>query len=185
MKNIFVLPTDKPSRLYLSNYGKELNLSGYPLRYYTTGQNIYITSDEEIKKGDWFINDCESDAISILYKCLEIKQFEYIRSEFDQHDFKDCKKIILTTDQDLDGVQAIPDEFLEWFIKNSSCEEVEVVIEKFILQHLFKPQEYRFRYKIIIPKKNFYCGDKVDYDEQCNEQCSGCVDAKGVDYGYL
>jgi hypothetical protein len=38
------------------------------------------------------------------------------------------KKIILTTDQDLinDGVQAIDDEFLEWFVKNPSCESVEV-----------------------------------------------------------
>jgi len=34
-------------------------------------------------------------------------------------------------------------------------------------------------------KKNFYCGDKVDYDEQCTSQCDRCVDAKGVDYGYL
>jgi hypothetical protein len=40
-----------------------------------------------------------------------------------------CKKIILTTDQDLikDGVQEINDEFLEWFVKNPSCEEVKVV----------------------------------------------------------
>ena len=39
-----------------------------------------------------------------------------------------CKKIILTTDPDLikDGVQAIDDEFLEWFVKNPSCESVEV-----------------------------------------------------------
>jgi parallel beta-helix repeat protein len=37
-------------------------------------------------------------------------------------------KIILTTDTDLikDGVQETPDEFLEWFVKNPSCEEVEV-----------------------------------------------------------
>jgi hypothetical protein len=34
-------------------------------------------------------------------------------------------------------------------------------------------------------KKNFYCGDKVDYDEQCSEQCDGCVDSTGVDYGHL
>jgi hypothetical protein len=41
---------------------------------------------------------------------------------------EDCKKIILTTDQDLikDGVQAIDDEFLNWFVKNPSCEEVEI-----------------------------------------------------------
>ena len=33
-------------------------------------------------------------------------------------------------------------------------------------------------------KRNFYCGDKVDYDEQCLNQCDRCVDATGVDYGY-
>jgi len=38
------------------------------------------------------------------------------------------KKIILTTDQDLidNGVQDIDTEFLEWFVKNPSCEEVTV-----------------------------------------------------------
>ena len=35
--------------------------------------------------------------------------------------------IILTTDQDLiaDGIQSIDDEFLEWFVKNPSCEYVD------------------------------------------------------------
>jgi hypothetical protein len=32
---------------------------------------------------------------------------------------------------------------------------------------------------------NFYCGNEVDYDEQCQKQCDGCVNATGVDYGYL
>ncbi|CAB4136440.1 hypothetical protein UFOVP309_7 [uncultured Caudovirales phage] len=62
----------------------------------------------------------------------------------------ECKKIILTTDQDLieDGVQAIDDEFLEWFVKNPSCESVETEIV-----------EYGFDevpiciYKISIPKE--------------------------------
>ena len=37
-------------------------------------------------------------------------------------------KIILTTDQNLiaDGVQAIDDEFIEWFAKNPTCELVEL-----------------------------------------------------------
>jgi hypothetical protein len=39
--------------------------------------------------------------------------------------------------------------------------------------------------KNISPKKNFYCGDEVDYDDKCLEQCDRCVDATGVDYGYL
>lgn len=34
-------------------------------------------------------------------------------------------------------------------------------------------------------KKNFYCGDEVDYDDKCLEQCENCNDATGVDYGYL
>ena len=34
-------------------------------------------------------------------------------------------------------------------------------------------------------KKNFYCGDEVDYDDKCLEQCDRCVDASGVDYGCL
>jgi hypothetical protein len=38
------------------------------------------------------------------------------------------RKIILTTDQELikDGVQAIDDEFLEWFVNNTSCDRVEI-----------------------------------------------------------
>ena len=78
-------------------------------------QNIYITSDEEIKEGDWFYN-------SFLNEISKMDVLDY--SNF-------RKKIILTTDQDLieDGVQAINDKFLEWFVKNSSCEFVEV--EKF------------------------------------------------------
>jgi hypothetical protein len=34
-------------------------------------------------------------------------------------------------------------------------------------------------------RKNFYCGDEVDYGEKCDFQCDRCVDATGVDYGYL
>jgi hypothetical protein len=34
-------------------------------------------------------------------------------------------------------------------------------------------------------RKNFYCGDEVDYGDQCIFQCENCVDATGVDYGYL
>jgi hypothetical protein len=53
----------------------------------------------------------------------------------------------LSTDQDLieDGIQAIDDEFLKWFIKNPSCESVEV---KFIYEG-FEIDCY----KIIIPQE--------------------------------
>jgi len=45
MKNIFVLPTDQPSRLF--KFANELHLDTIPKDYYKK-YNIYITSDEEI-----------------------------------------------------------------------------------------------------------------------------------------
>ena len=118
MKNIHVLPTDKPSRLYLHS-DNELQLRTNIIRtsedYLGSNQHIYITSDEEIKEGDWFYD--------LGTKYIYIKQ-SWENSHLDFNG----KKIILTTDQDLikDGVQAIDDEFLEWFVKNPSCESVHV-----------------------------------------------------------
>ena len=105
MKNIHVLPTDKPSRLY---YFEDKLVFG-TLSTTPINRNIYITSDEEIKKG-WYINIHTKNIVK--------------GSDVDEN----WKRIILTTDQDLikDGVQAIDDEFLEWFVKNPSCEDVEV-----------------------------------------------------------
>ena len=153
MKNIYLLPTDKPSRLF--DDGIELYLGelkdrkGHPV----TSYNIYITSDEEIKEGDWVIfNELE------IVKCTYSKNGEFLFSEpltsSSNHHFSYFKKIILTTYQDLinDGVQAIDDEFLEWFCKNPSCEEVEVIkYEDDNSPMLVKDKTYY--YKIIIPKE--------------------------------
>lgn len=59
MKNIHILPTDKPSRLgYLTKKGKKIYKD---LRLFdrlmpnildSENQNIYIISDEEIKEGN-------------------------------------------------------------------------------------------------------------------------------------
>jgi len=176
MKNIHTLPTDKPSRLYYWEDKLVLgNLATTPMN-----RNIYITNDEEIKVGDWLFANQGAN------KIIEIKDGDYPYGSINKNGDKIFNskhwksKIILTTDKDLikDGVQSIPDEFLEWFVKNPSCEEVEVVKTAPI-------RPFGSLYKIIIPKKNFYCGDKFDYDEQCLEQCDTCVDKKGVDYGYL
>jgi hypothetical protein len=138
MKNIHVLPTDKPSRLYKSEGTGELEiLSSYSINVDGNGKNIYITDDEEIKEGDWIFD--------IVTKKIEIAKFNH-------NDLKrDWKKIILTTDKDLikDGVQAIDDEFLEWFVKNPSCEWVEV--NKLCYGALSGYADAG--YKIIIPKE--------------------------------
>jgi hypothetical protein len=121
MRNIFLLPTDKPSRLWLyKNFDNLLTGLTVEKSKDIHPQHIYVTSDEKPKEGDWVIK------ISSLYKVGGIIQkYSFIDAQFEDIIFK---KIILTTDPDLiaDGVQAIDDEFLEWFVKNPSCESVKV-----------------------------------------------------------
>ena len=148
MKNIHILPTDKPSRLFddgIEFYLGELkDRKGHP----ATSYNIYITSDEEIKDGDYYIHGGRLHK-HLGKKCIDVlTNKEYPQSRFINKDSV-FKKIILTTDQDLikDGIQAINDEFLEWFVKNPSCEKVKV---KPLLSNNGRAL---FGYKIIIPKE--------------------------------
>ena len=139
MKNIHVLSTDIFNQLGIDHYGK--TPTQIKIAEFLINKNIYITSDEEIKEGDW----CLDITGNLIVQCL--------RTSIDSYWNKNCKKIILTTDQDLikDGVQAIDDEFLEWFVKNPNCEGVEV---KFIKDGwcLKEAKEVSF-YKTIIPKE--------------------------------
>jgi hypothetical protein len=109
-------------------------------------KHIYITSDEEIKdvrphKGKWQLEKGQ------------------ILNKFPNYltDLSECKLVILTTDPDLiaEGVQAIDDEFLEWFVKNPNCEKVEVKKGKMRLN--CDGEEIGFPdmslYKIIIPQE--------------------------------
>jgi hypothetical protein len=145
MKNIHILPTDKPSRLYKQTGVLLLDtISNISKDGISINQNIYITSDEEIKVGDWVIEFQKNDNIGEVH----FINGEYVIARDIQ------KKIILTTDQDLikDGVQSIDDKFLEWFVYNPSCEEVEV--NSIETNPDYKSNwENRFTYKIIIPKE--------------------------------
>jgi hypothetical protein len=111
MKNIHLLPTDKPSRLFVDIDNNKLKITQPLSGEYMMNQNIYITSDEEIKEGDCFLHP--DNTVERASRNL---------------DGIGVKKIILTTDQNLikDGVQAIDDTFLEWFVNNPNCEEVEI-----------------------------------------------------------
>ena len=135
-RNLWVLQTDKPSRLYLTTH-EYIFEEGYSLSTdECENKNIYITSDEEIKRIDYWLN-IDNNTIS------NGEMFELA------NDAPSCKKIILTTDQDLikDSVQHIDDEFLEWFVKNPSCEIVDLI-------KLRKEKGYEFLgYEIIIPKE--------------------------------
>jgi hypothetical protein len=162
MRNIHVLPTNKPSSLYsfygmledLSN-GKTFtivneeiakinlhkDLKDFQENIIKAGwiaENIYITSDEKPKEGDYVITPT-NDIIQWA------KVFQPIG-----------KKIILTNDPKLiaDGVQAIDDEFLEWFVNNSSCEYVEVrKTWEFLGDDYRRGGERTLVYEIIIPSE--------------------------------
>lgn len=152
MKNIHILSTDKPSRLSINCQTNLLQL-GLENRMFHDDINIYITSDEEIKEGDWVIfkgEDGRDRLMRIEEYCWttdERKIYKMVGGGLTSQDMS--KKIILTTNQDLikDGVQAIDDEFLEWFVKNPSCEYVDLI-------GLRKEKGYEFLgYEIIIPKE--------------------------------
>ncbi len=134
MKNIHISPTHNKSRLYYFN-GKKSGFYLYPSNQMLisrnsnySNKNIYITSsDEKIKKGDWVL--FMFDEVTEIVKVTTIVNNAFDSKEGFGYGLEYCKKITLTTDQDLikDGVQAIDDEFLEWFVKNPSCKFVEVI----------------------------------------------------------
>ena len=125
MKNTYLLPTEKESRLIIySTLLNEIRLLDEPIYDWKHKRHIYITSDDPIKKGDWFI---ALDGTNDIYKAND-KWLEII-----EENSNPAEKIVLTTDLDLikDGVRKIDDNFLKWFINNSDCEEVQ-------LKHIIK-----------------------------------------------
>jgi hypothetical protein len=140
MKNINVLPTEKPScKLQKTKHGNFFLSNEIKLYSDCINQNIYITSDEEIKEGvdQWYLD-------KVLNRPYNSGGAQYSSKQ---------DVIIMTTDQDLikDGGQAIDDEFLEWFVANPSCEKVEV--EESNLLNTSRTYLEVEKYKIIIPKE--------------------------------
>lgn len=174
-KNIYLLITDKPSRLFeilqfnyvfdnQNKYSEEYKKShGYKNRH------IYVTSDEKVKVGDWVIEFQKNDKIGEVH----FINGEYVIARDIQ------KKIILTTDPSLaPDVYKIDDEFLEWFVKNPTCEEVEV--EKYCSTGRKCDNKglscHNARLKIVIPKEKpklkhekiiDLCGGEERFKEIC------------------
>jgi hypothetical protein len=158
MKNIHVLPTEHTSRLHKigNEWALTHNANSNP---FAKQQNIYITSDEEIKKGDWvYVKTPNIYGGNVIAKSIGNSNgcwADHILTETtDEKGYhpSHCVKIILTTDQDLikDGVQAIDDEFLEWFVKNPSRERVEWSSEK--IEGSFDGEDWKFKYGTVIPR---------------------------------
>jgi hypothetical protein len=109
MKNIYLIPTDKPSRLGLHQDNK-LNLHDDVITLnppHFRSQNIYITNDEEIKE-DYVI----AYGVVIKVMMFDDKILYFVNGTKAKRE--DCKKIIMTTDQDLiaDGIEQISEDTL-------------------------------------------------------------------------
>ena len=156
MRNVHLIPTDKPSRLYLGDNGNfvfgMMQTSIQSRNDDFTNQNISITNSEEIKEGDW----CYDKVLNLIFQTDNHTDFKYVNQT------DNVLKIILTDNPDLiaDGVQSIDNEFLEWFVKKPSCEEVKVEtfeVEDYVgfAGHTSYPT-FHNKYKIIIPKEGTF-----------------------------
>lgn len=134
MKNVHLIEANKPSRLKKDNSGKLILLdNGLDFPSYTP-MNIYITSYAEIKEGvnQWYLD-------KFLNKPKNSSGSQYGEKQ---------DVIILTNDRDLirDNIEPIDDTFLQWFVNNPSCEEVEI-------ESWETKDKWGLDYKIIIPKE--------------------------------
>ena len=119
MKNIFLIPTDKPSRLYYHSDLKHLVLTNKTmLREFVINQNIYITSNSKFVRDEYI-----TDGMEVMKATPKLVDAQGLV------DRRDWKKILMTTDPELikDGVHPIGEEFLKWFVENPTCIKVEVV----------------------------------------------------------
>ena len=121
MKNVHLLATPNPSRLYYLGNSSELTLSKYTSLFRAferSTQHLYITANGKFNRGDYV-----TDGIEVMKASPKLVDAQGLI------DRREWKRIILTTDSALinERVQAIPEEFLKWYIKNQNCEKIETV----------------------------------------------------------
>lgn len=148
MKNIHILPTKQKSIYWINSEGK-LCMGCYT--YGSDRVDFYITSDEQIKDGDWYL---VVGGIGLATNTLHKSGGDTPKNDW-------LKKIILTTDPDLikDGVQAIDDDFLNWFVKNPSCEMVEV---RKIEDELISPKNPKIRFNALQDPPSFISAESLN-----------------------
>ena len=131
MKNVHLLQTEVyPAKLQLDRDYGTLTIFDEPCvsnGQDFVGANMYITSNEEIQIGEWCFEIYNRESTAVAPRFIDENNNTWWLRQINMSvsaDDANCKKIILTTDVRLikDGVQAIDDEFLDWFIKNQKRE---------------------------------------------------------------
>lgn len=150
--NIVMLPTNKseiakrnariPSIVHSSTIGAK---DGFIKQGFYVPQHLYITSDDEIKGGDWFI--CNSILKYCTYKGKTTSNITYLVDKLGNEDnISFCKKIIATTDKSLKEIihrdisyhspnveislPQIPQDFIKKFCEQGGIDKVLVEYQK-------------------------------------------------------
>jgi hypothetical protein len=163
MRNIHTIERPTLEILGVMPYGK--SETQYQIECFLASRNVYITSNEIPKKGDYMLYGASS-----IVKC-EI-DIDTTTEHFKMYGMGAREKIIMTTDTKLikDGVQAIPDEFLQWFVKNPSCESVEIKSNMCLVKRGQCDCSYQnvdcqcSGYKITIPKEETMFINDEDFE---------------------
>jgi hypothetical protein len=179
--NIHILPTEQSSRLLRAKSNGNIFLGHHKDFIFDAENweylNIYITSKEPIKEGDWCV--CiVNEKITRIMKVSDVSKDDFWFVQNGRNvclEKENCKKIILTTDQDLieDVVQSINDEFLEWFVENPTCEFVEVTRD--FADEGVKGITHYGKYFITIPQE-----DKNNENTTLNDLITNTLKGKSV-----
>lgn len=169
MKNLYLLPTGRESKLFENVDNDIFAFSKEAIRWrgeQFLNHHIYIISDEIPTEGDALMRTDTSRVFCTLKGANPSIVQKY------------CRKIILTTDPLLEDVQQIEDKLLKWFVQNPKCEWVEVATD-LNTQGKNGLDRARFIYKIIIPESETYICPKTN--KQCDDEC--CVSAENCNIG--
>jgi len=119
LRQVVMLPTEKATDIHIWKdilYYGETNLEGYGIEY----KHLYLTSDEEIKEGDWYL-------------------FSNVLLQSDGGYKRNCPKIIATTDKSLlintkdiysnnSIIPQIPESFIKAYVESGGTIK-EVLVE--------------------------------------------------------
>lgn len=151
MKNIFLIPTDKESRLWRDLDSNKLrfdNLSHSNSNECTkcSHEYVYITSDEKFIKDEYI-----TDGLEVIKASPKLVDAQGLVNR------RDWKKIVLTNDLELikDGVQEISEKFFEWLVLNPYCKEVKIAKTNKLIDNYAEKEEdkWEVKYYIYIPKE--------------------------------
>ena len=205
MKNVFMLKADRLSNLLLCvksfayNVGTDwedseeqgnisLGAGEYANKEFYEPQEIYITSEDPIKEGDWCLYNKNHNSEK---PCWEIIKCGKIENE-DMHAQSDgklilwMKNVIVTTNPVLiaDLVQAVKKNFIMYFIANKGLDFIEVTDLKEVTEEAAVEKAAMEHLAFWRSRNNTHLNNPIHAERCKNDYKSGVVWQKTRSYTY-